>query len=411
MSSDGKRKPNGLFFGEFIKSNKTAEWVGKGKATIDVLPMSPSELEYKNKLSVLHATHQTIFRIVPNQIGISAAFSGEQGFAYYFETSGKLMVSGKLVIVYKKNTNTYDERHSVFIDGIANIIIRNEVVILDLRRGEIFLDETLPHQYREQMSVQFPNNTKVSQTEHIPESLVETEEENGIQTDIPIDSNQCSQNHEFMIYYFVKNDRIVRPNATLVGKIVGLPIVYPIYEKRRNEGIIRTVLFNPKDDSMVRESKVVKHSSDLITVSANNSGVIKLYGETSGGFAIKSGSVLKINGLLIINRNGKEDQPIGGINFITVNSGSVSLFICDNNHIILLDEGNDNYIIETTNSVSQQTSQHLSNYFQSPLLSPILTPFGIQDTVYGSALDLSSISQRNRISPQSQSMRSQEKKS
>jgi hypothetical protein len=73
ITSDGKRKPVGIFFGEFNRSQIEVKWAKGGKTTIEVIA-NTSETQYKDTLAVLHATLQTIFRVVPNQVGISVAF-------------------------------------------------------------------------------------------------------------------------------------------------------------------------------------------------------------------------------------------------------------------------------------------------------------------------------------------------
>jgi hypothetical protein len=157
ITSDGKRKPVGIFFGEFDRSQKEVQRVKGGKTTFEVIA-NTSETQYKDRLAVLHATHQAIFRVVPNQIGISAAFSGERGFIYYFETSGKLMVSGKLRVKYKGEAETYSGRKTLYIDGTAAITIQNGLVVIECRSGALYLDETLTEECRTEMNVVFPKH-------------------------------------------------------------------------------------------------------------------------------------------------------------------------------------------------------------------------------------------------------------
>jgi hypothetical protein len=69
----------------------------------------------------------------------------------------------------------------------------------------------------------------------------------------------------------------------------------------------------------------------------------KVYGENSGRFGFGNQSLLTICVQSIVNRMGSEPcvegPAISGISTLTINSGRVSIYICDNNQIILLDEG------------------------------------------------------------------------
>ncbi len=68
----------------------------------------------------------------------------------------------------------------------------------------------------------------------------------------------------------------------------------------------------------------------------------KVYGETSGGFGFCNESLLKICEQLIFNRTGYEGYvevpAICAISTLTINSGRVLIYICDNNQIIVFDE-------------------------------------------------------------------------
>jgi hypothetical protein len=109
-------------------------------------------------------------------------------------------------------------------------------------------------------------------------------------------------------------------------------------------------LLNLNDSHLLRDATIVKHSTDLIVVSAIGNAIVKVYGETSGGFGFGNESVLKICGQLIVSRTGSErcveGPAIRGISTLTINSGSISIYICDNNQIIVLDEELNNFVIK-----------------------------------------------------------------
>jgi hypothetical protein len=95
----------------------------------------------------------------------------------------------------------------------------------------------------------------------------------------------------------------------------------------------------------------------------------KVYGETSGGFGFGNESLLKICRQLIVRSEGcVEDSAIKSISTLTINSGSVSIHICDNNQIIVLDEGFNNFVIKNSsihlrskiNGCVASTSNHFS---------------------------------------------------
>ncbi len=74
---------------------------------------------------------------------------------------------------------------------------------------------------------------------------------------------------------------------------------------------------------------------------------LKVYSETSGGFGFGNQSLLKICGQLIVRSEGYfEDPVITTISTINIKSGSVSMYICDNNQIRVLDERFNSFIIK-----------------------------------------------------------------
>jgi len=429
MMADGYRKAVGLFFGEFSQSESTVQWVKGGNSTILLIPISPLDAGYKERLTVLLAPNQTIFRIVPNQIGISAAFSGEKGCVHYFETSGKLMVSGKLKVKHKGNINIYSGQHSLYIDGIAAITIRNGLVVIDCRSGQLYFDQTLPNQLMEQMNAQLPERPRSPQRSTQSQSDRPFDKRFVSLSDTrpkappgwrrmdardgyyllpetffgePLDTRQRRSSGEeqrrnytsvleYVIYYDAGSN-VLRPVATLIGTIEAQPIVQTYYEYKRNDGSIKTVLLNIDDTSLLRDAATVRHSTDLIVISIIGNVVAKIYGEVSGGFSFGSDSVLKIKGLLILSRRETdviiEDLPIAGISIITVNSGCVSIIIGDNNETILLDEGFNNYNINHVSDGPQPSL--LSDESSGQLVrevSPIQSTLGqTRDTGYGSDL-------------------------
>ncbi len=109
-------------------------------------------------------------------------------------------------------------------------------------------------------------------------------------------------------------------------------------------------MLNLNGSHLLRDAAIVKYSTDLIVVSAIGNAIVKVYGETSGGFGFGNQSVLKIYGQLIVSRTRSEGffegPAIRGISILTINSGSVSIYICDNNQIIGLDEGFNNFVVK-----------------------------------------------------------------
>ncbi len=145
-------------------------------------------------------------------------------------------------------------------------------------------------------------------------------------------------------------------------------------------------MLNLNDSHLLRDAAIVKHSTDLIVVSAIGNAIVKVYGETSGGFSFGSQPVLKIWGQLIVSRKGSEGcvkgPAIRGISTLTINSGSVSIYICSNNQIIVLDEGLNNFVIRNESAFAFDQ--------KSMDMSPILeTSFGLRNTGYGSGLEAS----------------------
>ncbi len=70
------------------------------------------------------------------------------------------------------------------------------------------------------------------------------------------------------------------------------------------------------------------------------------------GFCFGNHSILKICGQMIVRSEGCVEEPaIRGISTITINSGSVSIFICDNNQIIVLNEGLNNFVIKNESAL------------------------------------------------------------
>jgi hypothetical protein len=218
---------------------------------------------------------------------------------------------------------------------------------------------------------------------------------------IPKDRKRGEKNfsevHEYVVYYSLRPN-IKRPNAVLIGKIGAQAIVHPAYQQKRNSGTIRIVLLNLNDSHLLRDAAIVKHSTDLIVVSAIGNAIVKVYGETSGGFAFGNESVLKICGQLIISRTGSEGcvegPAIRGISTLIITTGSVSIYICDYNQIIILDEGLNNFVIKNESAFTFDQ--------KSTDVSPVLqTTFGMRDTGYGSGLEASG--RHSSISSQRQS--------
>jgi hypothetical protein len=70
-----------------------------------------------------------------------------------------------------------------------------------------------------------------------------------------------------------------------------------------------------------------------------------------------------------VSRTGSEgcveDPAISGVSKLTINSRSVSIYICDNNQMIVLDEGLNNFVIKNENALTlsgcvSSTSDHFS---------------------------------------------------
>ncbi len=79
---------------------------------------------------------------------------------------------------------------------------------------------------------------------------------------------------------------------------------------------------------------------------------VQNYKIRSLGFGFGNQSVLKICGQLIVrSEECVEDPAIRGISTLTINSGSVSIYICDNNQIIVLDEGLNNFVIKNESAL------------------------------------------------------------
>jgi hypothetical protein len=159
---NGQLRPVGLFYGELRQSQKMAQWVRRDEARIEVVPTSSTVTGMRNRLSVLHSQDQTVFRIVPNQIGVSAGFSGECGLVYYFGPNDRLIVRGKLKVYDRGNVRTYSGQHSMYIDGTASILIQDGLVTIECRNGFFYLDQNLPIEMRAQMNVVFPESPKIS---------------------------------------------------------------------------------------------------------------------------------------------------------------------------------------------------------------------------------------------------------
>jgi len=337
---DRSRTAVGLFFGNYSSNEEFEQLIKGGNTTIKVLMASGEQC--KDKLSVLHASNLTMFKIVPNRTGISAAFAEEKGYVYFFEASARHLVCGKV----RKNgqTDAYEGRHSLCIDGSgAFITIRNGLVVIDCISGDFYFDQTLPNYYSSQMDIEFPQHPRGLTTDTVSVPIEQRK-----RVCVPRNSRTNSHLDEYVIYYTLASN-VRQPIATLMGRIRAQIFKHHFFEGRTNYGTLTTVLLNINDSDLVRDAAIVRHSNQLIVVSANGSAVVKVYDYRGVGFEFGSDSVLKINGKLIVSKTATEELPISGISSLTVKSGSVSVFICDKNQVILLDEGLNNYCISRMN--------------------------------------------------------------
>jgi len=172
--------------------------------------------------------------------------------------------------------------------------------------------------------------------------------------------------------------------ATFSGHIDGRTDEYN-YERRRNNGTIRSKLINTGDPDLTEDSDTVNQSTDMTTITANNDAVIQVSGETGSGFAFTSGSQLRVRGNVIIsNALGQEQTPLRGINTLTVNSGHF-IIIIGNEDIICIDESNDDYNIIASSPSSTPTPPRAS----TPVATQTEPQDDTGDTGFGDSFDMS----------------------
>ncbi|CAG2112543.1 unnamed protein product, partial [Medioppia subpectinata] len=153
---------------------------------------------------------------------------------------------------------------------------------------------------------------------------------------------------EHLIYY----ERKPLP-PTPAGLLVGSdwqPLSNALFDrqmfvKRNGKIYVKT---NTNDINARRDLTQVKHSQDLLIVTAADGAYVWIYGESDGGVKMGTKSTAKIVGTLAVWKNDEmilDNYRDGGRHTITAIAGDLRLFICDDNKVVLIGDQN-NYSID-----------------------------------------------------------------
>jgi len=141
-----------------------------------------------------------------------------------------------------------------------------------------------------------------------------------------------------LIYYV--SDWISEPIGVFQGSMDNTELNY-----RSNTGCIRSNLV--ANQSHVDVMHCIKRASNVITITTTDNGIACIQGETGGGFTFGGGSVLKLEGQLIIRSISGDEKAMNILSSccnVQINKHIVFVIICYD-RIILLDSGQKQYKI------------------------------------------------------------------
>ncbi|OTF78505.1 hypothetical protein BLA29_000028 [Euroglyphus maynei] len=147
---------------------------------------------------------------------------------------------------------------------------------------------------------------------------------------------------EYILYYKIGH-LYIRPMGVFYGVMADHFHEIIPYSFRRSNGELDWIKYLPNDLTLAYDYNFItgtlNDSPKTITIMANDSGKVFVFGEMYRGFAFGSPSTLELKGRLYMgqtNKDGsvKEDSLKSSV--LEVNKGSVVVFICDFSHIIIL---------------------------------------------------------------------------